>query len=326
MSLMVVYNVCGLSGKENSATYIEHLKSITSQNYKDVKLIFSGCMVKRETFERVYKEFGKSISYYLTDEKLAVNQSFNHAVLKGIENFGEFDGYTYVASDVKFTNDLNSIGKLNDRILDSSIGIVSPEIDVDNGYYWWFDFEEGKRIWDVFSQEDDFTVPLGSTANLHCAVFSNKIYKTYGRILPDVFVSYCSESSFSFLVAAIKQKFIIANDVVCNHGVNNTAHHQLDGQTQVYGPGWDFVYPGCKSIKEIVESKEAKSSGFGHEEWAIRHKVPSDKVYLMHDKNQFDKDGYSIDDRLKTFIKNNLFIPKKILNYDTITHKFIKGS
>jgi|TARA_R110000796_G_scaffold252435_2_gene386779 hypothetical protein len=330
MSLMVVYNVCGLSGKENSSTYIEHLNSILKQNLDDKKVIFSGCLISKQTFENVYKVFKNEISYYLTNEQLAVNQSFNHAVLCGIKEFGEFDGYVYVASDVKFTDDLDSLTKLHNRILNKENGIVSPEIDRDNGYYWWFDFEESENIWDVFGREKDFVVPLGSTANLHCAVFSNKIVKEFGRPLPDVFVSYCSESSFSFLVASVKQQFIIANDVLCNHGVNDGPHHQLDGQTQVYGGGWDLVFPGCRSIKEIVESDEAKQCGFGHEEWVPRflHKmnVPNDKVYLMHDEKQFDEDNFSIDERLKNFIKNNLFLDKSILDYDTVVCKFIKGN
>ena len=329
MSLMVVYNVCGLSGKENSATYIKHINSILEQNLEDKKVIFSGCLISKRTFSKVYSVFKDRISYYVTDQKLAVNQSFNHAVLAGIKEFGEFDGYVYVASDVKFTDDLNSLTKLNQRILNEEIGIVSPEIDRDNGYYWWFGFDESEYIWDVFGRDQDFVVPLGSTANLHCAVFSNKIFKEYGRVLPDVFVSYCSESSFTFLAAAIRQKFVIANDVLCNHGVNQGPHHQLDGQTQVYGPAWDLVFPGCRSIKEIVESDEARECGFGHEEWVPRfiHKmnVPNDKVYLIHDADQFDDNGLSYDNRLKQFIKNNLFLDKKTLDYDKIEHKFIRG-
>jgi len=329
MSLMIVYNACGLSGRENSSSYIEHINSILRQNFVDKKVIFSGCFISQETFRKVYQVFGDKISYYLTNEKLAVNQSFNHAVIQSVKKFGEFDGYMYVASDVKFTDDLDSLTKLNNRILNDQNGIVSPEIDTDNGYYWWFDFPEDKNIWEVFGREKDFVVPLGSTANLHCAVFSNKIFKEYGRVLPDIFVSYCSESSFSFLAAAVKQRFIIANDVLCNHGVNNSRHHQLDGQTQVYGAAWDLVFPGSKSVKEIVESDEARACGFGHEEWVPRFidrmNVPNDKVYLIHDQDQFDKNNLSVDDRLKKFIKNNLFLDKNTLDYDIISHKFLKG-
>lgn len=135
---MIVYNTCGISGKENSSTYIRHLKTILNQRFSDKTVIFSGCRTRKETFKKVYEEFGDEISYYLTDERLAVNQSFNDAVLKGIDNFGEHDGYMYVASDVKFTDDLDSLTKLNERILDTENGIVYPEIDLDNGYYWWF--------------------------------------------------------------------------------------------------------------------------------------------------------------------------------------------
>lgn len=329
MSLLVIYNACGLSGKENSSYYIEHINTILNQDLEDVRVVFSGCLISKQTFKNVYAHFKDRIDYCMTNEKLAVNQSFNLAVLKTVEEYGEFDGYMYVASDVKFTSDLNSLSRLHERILNTENGIVSPEIDVDNGYYWWFDFDESQNIWDVFGRDKDFTVPLGSTCNLHCAIFSNKLYKQYGRPLPDVFVSYCSESTFSFLVAGIGQRFVIANDVLCNHGVHQSNHHQLDGQTQVYGAGWDKVFPGSKSIKEIVESDEAKKCGFGHEEWVPRflHKmnVPDDKVYLMHDPEQFDQNDFSIDNRLRNFIKDNLFLSKEILNYDTIEYSFIKG-
>ena len=330
MSLLVVYNACGLNGRENSSSYIEHINTLLDQDLDDKKIVFSGCLIGEETFRKVYEAFKGRIDYCLTNEKLAVNQSFNLAVLNSIERHGEFDGYMYVASDVKFTDDLKSMSRLHDRILNQKNGIVSPEIDRDNGYYWWFDFDESQNIWDVFGRETDFTIPVGLTCNLHCAIFSNKIVKEYGRPLPDVFVSYCSESSFSFLVSAIKQKFIIANDVLCNHGVNKGQHHQLDGQTQVFGAGWDKVYPGCKSIKEIVSSKEAIECGFGHEEWVPRFSnkmnIPSDKVYLMHDPNQFTSEGYSIDNRLRDFIKENLFLSREILDYDNIRCTYVRGN
>ena len=67
-----------------------------------------------------------------------------------------------------------------------------------------------------------------------------------------------------------------------------------------------------------------KNCGFGHEEWVPNQKnVPSDKTYLIHDPEQFDKDELSIDNRLKEFIKNNLFLSKNVLDYDNIKYKFI---
>ena len=204
--------------------------------------------------------------------------------------------------------------------LESLSGIVSPEIDKDNGYFWWFDFNEEQNIWDVFGREKDFEVPLGATANLHCKIFSNKIYKEYGNVLPDIFVSYCTESVFSFLTAAVKQKFIIANDVLYYHGENKGVHSGADGQTLAYGAAWDRLFPGApRSIAEIVNDPEAAASGFGYEEWVPRflHKmdVPDDKPYLIHDEKQYDEDGFSIDGRLKNFIKKNVNGINIILSY-----------
>ena len=330
MSLMIVYNTCGISGRENATTYIENIKSIMRQDLQEKTVIFSGCSLSKNTFKEVYKEFGNKISYHLTNDKLAVNQTFNHAVLKGVEAFGEHDGYMYVASDVNFSDDKGSLERLHKRLEDPGNGIISPEIDKDNGYYWWFGFEENENIWDVFGREKDFVVPLGSTANLHCKIFSNKIFKEFGRPLPDVFVSYCTESTFSFLAAAVQQRFIITNDVLYKHGADDGLHQGLDGQTQAFGAGWDVVFPGCRSMREIVHSEEAAACGFGHEEWVPKfsHKmdVPDDKVYLMHDKDQFDENDHSVDDRLKTFIRENLFLKPDVLNFEEINHKFVRQS
>ena len=330
MSLLVIYNACGIAGRENSESYIKNIESILSQDLDDMQVVFSGCCIQYETLDKLYAHFKKRINYCLTNERLAVNQSFNHSILKAVERYGEFDGYMYVASDVCFSDDKSSLRLLHERIKDPTNGIVSPEIDNDNGYYWWFDFEEHQNIWDVYGRHEDFVVPLGSTANLHCKIFSNKIFKAYGNILPDIFVSYCTESTFSFLAAAVKQRFIIANDVTYQHGMRDTKHSGLDGQTLAFGAGWDRVYPGAKSVKEIVESPEAAAAGFGHEEWVPKfaHKtdVPDDKVYLMHDPDKFDENGNSVNNRLKKFIKNNLYLSKDVLNYDKIAYKFIRAA
>ena len=106
MSLLVVYNACGLGDTENSDAYIKNIRTILDQELEDKEVVFSGCCVSNETFAKVYKEFRGEINYCLTNEKLAVNQSFNHAVLTSVEHMGEFDGYMYVASDVSFIDGL----------------------------------------------------------------------------------------------------------------------------------------------------------------------------------------------------------------------------
>ena len=330
MSLLIVYNTCGLNGVDNSNSYIKNIKSILNQKFEDKKIVFSGNHIPPAILKKVYDEFKNDISYCLTNDRLAVNQTFNHSVLKSVDAYGDFDGYMYVASDVSFSDDLESLGRLNERLKNSENGIISPEIDKDNGYYWWFNFDESKNLWDVASRDKDFAVPLGATANLHCKIFSNKIFKEYGRPLPDIFVSYCTETIFSFLCAAVKQKFIITNDVLCYHGEKTGVHQGLDGQTLAFGAAWDRLYTGCpRTISEIISDPEAIACGLGYEEWAppfiAQGKVDASKPHLMHDDKQFDKNGFSVDNRLRDYIKQNFFLQDSVLDYDNIEYRFFKG-
>ena len=78
----------------------------------------------------------------------------------------------------------------------------------------------------------------------------------------------------------------------------------------------------CRAITVLIN--------LNHEEWVPRfiHKmdVPDDKTFLIHNPDQFDENGFSIDDRLRDFIKTNLFLNKEILDYNKIRHIFIKES
>jgi hypothetical protein len=59
---------------------------------------------------------------------------------------------------------------------------------------------------------------------------------------------------------------------------------------------------------------KAISSGFGYEEC---------KGILMHNKSQFDENYHCINDDLKYFIKDALFLKKEELDYDQINHEYI---
>ena len=144
------------------------------------------------------EELEDQINFSRIDEKLSVQQTFNKSCSEGIKNFGNFDGFLYVACDI-IMNDRGTIRKLSDRLNDPFNGIISPEINNDSGYYWWFNFPEENNLFDFFGRGQDFIVPIGCTANLHCALFSNKILQEYGNILNDTLVSYCRRNYLSFI-------------------------------------------------------------------------------------------------------------------------------
>lgn len=327
-SVLVVYNTCGINGVEPVDVYKQNIASILEQTHENKKIIWSSCYNSQETIQEVVNYFGDKISVNIINHHLAVNQTFNHSVMAGNKLFGDFDGYMYVAGDVKFNEDQDSLSRLASRLENEENGIISPEIDNDNGYYWWFNFEEGKRLFEVFDSNKDFVVPVGATSNLHAKIFSSKIYKEFGTILPDIFVSYCTETIFSFIAASIKQKFIITNDVIMNHRTGQIS--SPEGNCQAYGGNWDTLFPNVRrSIRQIVDDPMAKQVGLGYEEWVGTYKgkmnIPQDKPYLMHDSNKFDSNGFSLNDNLKIFIKDNFYLSKDVLDYNRIPSVFLRG-
>ena len=103
--LLVVYNTCGLSNQENSDYYILALHTILDQKFDGMKVVFSDCMGFPYVRNRIRKEFRQDISYNLIDAILPVNVTFNHSVLQGIKEWGEFDGYLYIDSGITFLHD-----------------------------------------------------------------------------------------------------------------------------------------------------------------------------------------------------------------------------
>ena len=127
-------------------------------------------------------------------------------------------------------------------------------------------------------------------------------------------MAYCTESVFSFLCAAVGQKWVVLKDIILHH------FKSVDGATC----GFDHTGPRGDNknnlfsdldIYEICSSPEALASGFGYEEM---------QGILLHDPSKYNKDGSCRDPRrLKKFIKNNMYLDEKQFSYSNIKHKFM---
>lgn len=88
-----------------------------------------------------------------------------------------------------------------------------------------------------------------------------------------------------------------------------------------------FILGFEKTIKEIIENPLAYESGLGYEEWVknakARSDVPKDKIWLLHDPQKFDENGFVKDDSLKLFIRENFYLSKDILDYDNVETEMI---
>lgn len=98
--LLVVYNCCGILGKERHDIYIQHLTHLLEQDFQGFRVCISGCEVSKYTEGLLKDRFGDRLSYHWIDTRGTVNVGFNHTVSKCVKHFGRFDGYVYMASDV----------------------------------------------------------------------------------------------------------------------------------------------------------------------------------------------------------------------------------
>lgn len=307
--MLVVYNTCGFSGRENVRWYIDCINNILNQDFVDFEVVLSSCGNSLPVIKALLQTFGKKITYNITKERMTVNQSFNHTVQKCVENYGEFESYLYVDSGVNFRDNKDVLNKAYNLFKSGPYGMVTIQASNDTGFKEWLNIDgpiTGK----------DLVLPIGKACNLHTQLFSNEIFKAYdNKIIPDIFVAYCTESIFSFVAAGAKQKWIILKDLVLEH------LKSVDGATSGFshigqrGDSTNNLFGGL-DIREIVSDPEARDSGFGYEEM---------QGVFPHDPEKYENGLAKDPSRLKEFIRINMFLNKDTLDYDTIKYKFLKS-
>ena len=153
-------------------------------------------------------------------------------------------------------------------------------------------------------------IPVGRACNLHTQLFSNDIFKAYdGKIIPDIFVAYCTESVFSFVAAGVSQKWVILKDLVLDHlksvdGATCGFHH-----IEPKGDSTNILF-GDLDINEIVKNPDASESGFGYEAM---------QGVFFHDKEKYDNGSVKEPERLKEFIRLNVFRKEACFDYNKVT-------
>lgn len=313
---LVVYNTCGISGKDNSDYYISAINTIRSQNYDNYVLALSSCLNKNEHIEKVLNNCNVDFVNRINDV-LPVNITFNDTVRECIKEYGEFEGYLYLDSGIKFTEN-NQLKTLFEEFESGNFGMVSSQVDNDFGWVWFGRYEHSNTI-----LTENLLVPVGKACNLHCQIFSKEIFNEYGNVIPDIFKSYCTESVFSFVNAAIKKQWIITSKVRVHHAFNvpdglPDDGDGLDGHSSGFRAPhgtWDDVYSPY-SMEQIVSLPEGTDCGFGYEEL---------RRIKMHREDCFDENQLCKNDELRKFIKKYLYRNEKDFNYNNINRNIIKN-
>ena len=209
--ILVVYNTCGISGKENSGHYIKSIQSILNQDFDDFDVIVSSCLNSEETRDKLLDKFSGKVKFNFVDEKHPVNVTFNHSVMKSIERYGEYNSYMYVDSGTTFVPNL--LHELNTRMETGKYGMVTPQPENDTEYFaglgvgrYRGDDEYARSI---LFKDGDYIIPIGKGMGTHTNLISEELRAYYGRVYPDIFASHCTESTFSFLNAALKKQWLL---------------------------------------------------------------------------------------------------------------------
>tara|TARA_R110002074_G_scaffold395159_2_gene583286 strand:- start:302 stop:1243 length:942 start_codon:yes stop_codon:yes gene_type:complete len=306
--MLVVYNTCGFGRQEKVEWYIDCLNNILDQDFDDFEVVLSSCGNSIPVITKLLQKFGNKISYNLLNERITVNQSFNHTVQKSVEELGAFDSYMYVDSGINFRDNKNVLQEAYDLYKSGPYGMVTIQASNDTGFPEWL------NIQGVITE--NLELPIGRACNLHTQLFSHEIFEAYdNKIIPDIFIAYCTESIFSFVAAGVAQKWVILKDMVLEH------LKSVDGATAGFhhiGPKGDSTNNlfGGLDIHEIVGNPEAKESGFGYEEM---------QGVFPHDPTKYE-DGFVKDPaRLKEFIRTNMFLSTDTFNYSQVPYRFIKS-
>ncbi len=321
--ILITYNICGIK-RDNTEGYIEFLKAIDRQKFDgEKKVVVSACKPRPRTIP-ILKDRFPNFDYIQNDHDYPVNVTFNDAVLKSVGKHGKFNAYVYTACDALYTNE-NQIQGLFNLGKQDDIGMVSAQIDQDSCYAYglklgggrFFIDDEAAR-YEMFKDGKDYAVPPGRACGAHVNLYTDKLFDFYGRCCPDIFAGYCTESVFSFLSSALKLKWIVSKDFLINHfpgydgpslSTNPEGHKVLNPHTGSYDHPFRL-----KTLLPIFFNEYAKSIGLGYEEC---------QNIVNHDPSQFDENYYCVNDKLKQYIKENLFLNKDLLDYNKIESFYV---
>lgn len=317
--LLIVYNICGIK-HDNIKMWINHLQDILNQKYDNFVVAVSGCKISSESKELLLKLKNKytNIVFNFTDEILPVNVTFNHTTQLCTSEIGMFDGYVYVASDVKFGTDHDVLKKLSYLHFNTNSAMTYALVDNDHGLDGWY-----KECWEELNElleKDHFFINIGKTANMHVILFDKELYIKYNtKIIPDIFASHCTETTYSYLAASINKKIAVHNKSIMLKHIGFADGHSVGFMDEIgwnHKLAWKHFFKCKSSVEERLLSDNAKNSGFGYVDFYGG---------FTHDSKLYDKDENHIEpEKLFNFLKNNVYLSIEEFDYNKIKYSFIK--
>ncbi len=325
---LVVYNFCG-SNRDNLDMWRDHIDSILSQRTRNFDLVLSGCVIgedsKKAMTEYVHSKndlSGVSVFVDFIDELHPVNVTFNHSCIKCSENYA-YSGYLFLSSDIELTqnDDLERMFEFHGK---NDLGISNFIVDNEN----WIPTHISEEYWEKLQTEHS-EFPFGSSINCDCMIFDKSIYDTYGKVMPDIFRSWCTESVFPFICASLNKKYMCHDNSLVVHHATDKREGSSSIAKSGCEKGCDDLYRSRKTVWERLLTEEAYECGFGYAEshfdvhtWTREH---NSKMYMVHNSDAYLSDYLPKDPkRLSDFILTATYLTAEELDYNSISHIFNK--
>ena len=322
MKILAIYNSFSNLYNESEMQlqgYIDGLSSILMQRGVDQDVVWSSCLNTTACRNYVMDCFGDSVFYSFIDElqPLPVTVNLTAQAMTTLRGRGGYDAYLYVDSGIRLNEDFQ-IAQLVHTHKDNNAGMTSGLTDTDTGLFeacGWGEYIDDHRDIDKFFKHGIYQFKIGEACSLHFQLFDRSIYEFFGeRIYTDIWASHCSESCFSHICASINKPYIITNEVKVQHLIG------MDGASGGFSPAeWvrkgnnrlDHAYK-TRSIFEIF--REGQPLGLGFQEFGGGVIAP---------KDQFSPEGFALNDALKYYIRDHLFLNKNQLDYGSINRQLI---
>lgn len=321
MKILSIFNTFANNKPESEAQiqgYIDGLTSVLMQKGVDQDVVLSSCLNTALTRNYLMEVFDNSIYYSFINELQPLPVTVNLTVLEMEEKYGPYDAFLYVDSGIRFRDEYQ-LAHLVHTHYDYKAGMTSALTSNDTGLFeamgWGKHIDDHSDIDKYFDKQGVFKFPIGGACCLHLQLFDKAIYEFFNkRIYTDIWSSHCSESCFSHICASISKNYILTKEVVVDHLIG------MDGASGGFSPG-EWVRKGnnrlnhpyrTRSIFEIFN--EGQHLGLGFQEFGGGVIAPKDK---------FSPEGFALEEQLKYYIRDNLFLSKNLLDYDKIKHELI---
>lgn len=312
--MLLVYNTCGING-DNTSWYIKCIESFLNQNFEGFRIVLSSCLNSKECIQELANHFKNKISYCYYDERHTVNITFNKTVQESIKKYGNFEYYVYIDSGCTFGNNKDVLREAYDNIKNSDYAMLSLQVTTDEA----LQAIDPKYLYEtneVQIKDENLVIPLGKACNAHVIFHSSEILKNYNnKLWPDVFAAYCTESTFTFVCAAIKKRWAILKDIKVEHmkaldGPSSSVSHV---SKKFKNPWNNLLYE--RDALEFINDSEAVDCGLGYEEC---------NNIMNHKKEAYDENDFPIKSKeLIKKINKYFFLNNNELDYEKISCRFI---